>query len=118
MTACLDESVLLCDVIVWEPGWVPLSAPRLPAVHPLNVRVSLSQLYGSAVAASVLCQAVSQVAITRAVLCRDLLILQQLYLRLGDNVSISRGLGRVSPCQCGHWPGAPWKCGSSLQSKS
>nr|XP_023673218.1 nuclear pore complex protein Nup160 [Paramormyrops kingsleyae] len=63
----------------------------ISTVHPLNVRVSLSQLYGSGVAASVLCQAVTQTAITRAVLCRDLLILQQLYLRLGDNVFLGGG---------------------------
>uniref|UniRef100_A0A674CRI1 Nucleoporin 160 n=1 Tax=Salmo trutta TaxID=8032 RepID=A0A674CRI1_SALTR len=46
----------------------------------------LSQLYGSSVAVAVVCQAVCQMAMTRALFCRDLLILQQLYLRLGDNV--------------------------------
>lgn len=53
----------------------------------LRVRISLSQLYGSSVAASLICQAVCQTAMTRTLLCRDLLILQQLYLRIGDNVS-------------------------------
>uniref|UniRef100_A0A8C7N7N6 Nucleoporin 160 n=1 Tax=Oncorhynchus kisutch TaxID=8019 RepID=A0A8C7N7N6_ONCKI len=50
---------------------------------------NLSQLYGSSVAVAVVCQAVCQMAMTRALFCRDLLILQQLYLRLGDNVSSS-----------------------------
>uniref|UniRef100_A0A3B4CKH0 Nucleoporin 160 n=1 Tax=Pygocentrus nattereri TaxID=42514 RepID=A0A3B4CKH0_PYGNA len=63
-----------------------------PAGQSLNVRISLSQLYGSTVAVSVVCQAVCQVALTRALLCRDLLILQHLYLRLGDNVSGAQSL--------------------------
>uniref|UniRef100_A0A8C2HHC3 Nucleoporin 160 n=1 Tax=Cyprinus carpio TaxID=7962 RepID=A0A8C2HHC3_CYPCA len=54
---------------------------------PLRVRISLSQLYGSSVAASLIGQAVCQTAMTRTLLCRDLLILQQLYLRIGNNVS-------------------------------
>ena len=53
----------------------------------LPVRLGLSQLYGSSAAVMVACQAVCQVAMTRALFCRDLLILQKLYLRLGDNVS-------------------------------
>ncbi|CDQ65310.1 unnamed protein product [Oncorhynchus mykiss] len=52
----------------------------------LSWRSSLSQLYGSSVAVAVVCQAVCQMAMTRALFCRDLLILQQLYLRLGDNM--------------------------------
>uniref|UniRef100_A0A673J4E6 Nuclear pore complex protein Nup160-like n=1 Tax=Sinocyclocheilus rhinocerous TaxID=307959 RepID=A0A673J4E6_9TELE len=52
----------------------------------LFMRISLSQLYGSSVAASLICQAVCQIAMTRTLICRDLLILQQLYLRIGDNV--------------------------------
>uniref|UniRef100_A0A9J8D3V8 Nucleoporin 160 n=1 Tax=Cyprinus carpio carpio TaxID=630221 RepID=A0A9J8D3V8_CYPCA len=58
-----------------------------PTGQSLRVRISLSQLYGSSVAASLICQAVCQTAMTRTLLCRDLLILQQLYLRIGDNVS-------------------------------
>ncbi|XP_028842114.1 nuclear pore complex protein Nup160 [Denticeps clupeoides] len=58
----------------------------------LSVRISLSQLYGSSVAVSVVCQAVCQVTMTRALFCRDLLILQQLYLRLGDNVFLGGGV--------------------------
>lgn len=54
----------------------------------LNVRISLSQLYGSSTAVSVVGQAVSHLAMTRAVFCRDLLILQKLYLRFGDNVRL------------------------------
>lgn len=52
----------------------------------LNTRISLSQLYGSSSAVSVVCQAVCHMAMTRALFCRDLLILQKLYLRFGDNV--------------------------------
>lgn len=36
---------------------------------------------------SVVCQAVCHMTMTRALFCRDLLILQKLYLRFGDNVS-------------------------------
>lgn len=50
------------------------------------MRISLSQLYGSSSAVSVVCQAVCHMAMTRALFCRDLLILQKLYLRFGDNV--------------------------------
>ncbi|KAM4618869.1 nuclear pore complex protein Nup160 isoform 2-T2 [Polymixia lowei] len=57
----------------------------------LNVRISLSQLYGSSVAVMVVCQAVCHMAMTRALFCRDLLILQKLYLRLGDNVFLGGG---------------------------
>ncbi|XP_018598836.1 nuclear pore complex protein Nup160 [Scleropages formosus] len=64
---------------------------NIAAGHPLNVRMSLSQLYGSSMATSVVCQAVCQIAMIRAILCRDLLILQQLYLRLGDNVFLGGG---------------------------
>uniref|UniRef100_A0A3Q3JNV8 Nucleoporin 160 n=1 Tax=Monopterus albus TaxID=43700 RepID=A0A3Q3JNV8_MONAL len=52
----------------------------------LNMRISLSQLYNSSSAVSLVCQAVCQMAMTRALFCRDLLILQKLYLRFGDNV--------------------------------
>ncbi|MEE6499176.1 hypothetical protein FKM82_003349 [Ascaphus truei] len=52
--------------------------------QPLNVRMNLSNLYGSATAASVLCQAVSRISTTRFLICRDLLILQHLLLRMGD----------------------------------
>uniref|UniRef100_A0A3B4VQS1 Nucleoporin 160 n=1 Tax=Seriola dumerili TaxID=41447 RepID=A0A3B4VQS1_SERDU len=57
----------------------------------LNVRISLSQLYGSSSAVSVVCQAVAHLAMTRALFCRDLLILQKLYLRFGDNVFLGGG---------------------------
>uniref|UniRef100_A0A668ADZ0 Nucleoporin 160 n=1 Tax=Myripristis murdjan TaxID=586833 RepID=A0A668ADZ0_9TELE len=57
----------------------------------LNVRISLSQLYGSSTAVTVVCQAVCHMAMTRALFCRDLLILQKLYLRLGDNVFLGGG---------------------------
>lgn len=52
----------------------------------LNTRIGLSQLYSSSLSVSLVCQAVAHVAMTRTLLCRDLLILQKLYLRCGDNV--------------------------------
>uniref|UniRef100_A0A8C5C1J5 Nucleoporin 160 n=1 Tax=Gadus morhua TaxID=8049 RepID=A0A8C5C1J5_GADMO len=57
----------------------------------LPVRLGLSQLYSGSVAVMVACQAVCQMAMTRALFCRDLLILQKLYLRLGDNVFLRGG---------------------------
>uniref|UniRef100_A0AAQ5ZZR4 Nucleoporin 160 n=1 Tax=Amphiprion ocellaris TaxID=80972 RepID=A0AAQ5ZZR4_AMPOC len=57
----------------------------------LNTRISLSQLYGSSSAVSLVCQAICHVAMTRALFCRDLLILQKLYLRFGDNVFLGGG---------------------------
>uniref|UniRef100_A0A3B1IPV2 Nucleoporin 160 n=1 Tax=Astyanax mexicanus TaxID=7994 RepID=A0A3B1IPV2_ASTMX len=83
MAALLRELDLETDV---EMGPEP-TAP--PAGQSLSVRISLSQLYGSSVAVSVICQAVCQMALTRALLCRDLLILQHLYLRLGDNMLLA-----------------------------
>ncbi|XP_036390935.1 nuclear pore complex protein Nup160 [Megalops cyprinoides] len=66
--------------------------------QPLNVRMSLSQLYGSSVAVTVVCQATCHLAMIRAQLLRDLLILQQLYLRLGGNVFLGGG-GQLLPLQ-------------------
>uniref|UniRef100_A0A3Q4I347 Nucleoporin 160 n=1 Tax=Neolamprologus brichardi TaxID=32507 RepID=A0A3Q4I347_NEOBR len=57
----------------------------------LNVRIGLSQLYSGSAAVSVVSQAVCHVAMTRALFCRDLLILQKLYLRFGDNVFLGGG---------------------------
>ncbi|XP_062271162.1 nuclear pore complex protein Nup160-like, partial [Scomber scombrus] len=57
----------------------------------LNMRISLSQLYGSSAAVSLVCQAVCHMAMTRVHFCRDLLILQKLYLRFGDNVFLGGG---------------------------
>nr|XP_055048716.1 nuclear pore complex protein Nup160 [Misgurnus anguillicaudatus] len=57
----------------------------------LRVRISLSQLYGSSAAASLICQAVCQTTMTRALLCRDLLVLLQLYRRHGDNIFLPGG---------------------------
>ncbi|XP_042267285.1 nuclear pore complex protein Nup160 isoform X1 [Thunnus maccoyii] len=57
----------------------------------LNMRISLSQLYGSSSAVSLVCQAVCHMAMTRVLFCRDLLILQKLYLRFGDNVFLGGG---------------------------
>uniref|UniRef100_A0A1A7YTS7 Nucleoporin 160kDa n=1 Tax=Iconisemion striatum TaxID=60296 RepID=A0A1A7YTS7_9TELE len=68
-----------------ELGGDGLVAPEL------SVRMSLSQLYSSSCAVSVVCQAVCHMAMTRARFCRDLLILQKLYLRFGDNVFLGGG---------------------------
>uniref|UniRef100_A0A669Q9N8 Nucleoporin 160 n=1 Tax=Phasianus colchicus TaxID=9054 RepID=A0A669Q9N8_PHACC len=54
--------------------------------HPLNMRMNLTQLYGSSTAVSVVCWGVCKIATIRFQICRDLLILQQLLLRLGDPV--------------------------------
>ncbi|XP_075401825.1 nuclear pore complex protein Nup160 [Tenrec ecaudatus] len=54
--------------------------------QPLNVRMNLSQLYGSGTASHVVCRGVCKIASTRFLICRDLLILQQLLVRLGDTV--------------------------------
>ncbi|XP_017292270.1 nuclear pore complex protein Nup160 [Kryptolebias marmoratus] len=62
-----------------------------PVAADLTVRMSLSQLYSSSCAVSVVCQAVCHTAMTRARFCRDLLILQKLYLRFGDNVFLGGG---------------------------
>uniref|UniRef100_H3D8B1 Nucleoporin 160 n=1 Tax=Tetraodon nigroviridis TaxID=99883 RepID=H3D8B1_TETNG len=62
------------------------------AVGPgLNARIHLSQLYGSSSAVSLICQAVCHMSMTRELFCRDLLILQKLYLRFGDNVFLGGG---------------------------
>lgn len=57
-----------------------------PVAADPSVRTSLSQLYSSSCAVSAICQAVCHAAMTRARFCRDLLILQKLYLRFGDDV--------------------------------
>ncbi|XP_069479189.1 nuclear pore complex protein Nup160 [Ambystoma mexicanum] len=62
----------------------------LDPAQPLNVRINISQLFGSGTAAHIVCQAVFQIASTRFMICRDLLILQQLLLKLGDNVFSGR----------------------------
>uniref|UniRef100_A0A3Q3EQK3 Nucleoporin 160 n=1 Tax=Labrus bergylta TaxID=56723 RepID=A0A3Q3EQK3_9LABR len=59
--------------------------------HSLNVRINLSQVMGSSSAVSLVCQAVCHMTMTRALFCRDLLILQKLYLRFGDNVFLGGG---------------------------
>uniref|UniRef100_A0A8C4PML3 Nucleoporin 160 n=1 Tax=Equus asinus asinus TaxID=83772 RepID=A0A8C4PML3_EQUAS len=59
--------------------------------EPLNIRMNLSQLYGSSTAGSIVCRAVCKIASTRFLICRDLLILQQLLMRLGDAVILGAG---------------------------
>lgn len=59
----------------------------LVTAQPLNVRMNLSQLYGSSTAGYIVCRGVYKIASTRFLICRDLLILQQLLTRLGDAVS-------------------------------
>lgn len=69
-----------------------------PAAPHLALRMTLSQLFGSSTAAHVVCGGVAKICTVRFLLCRDLLILQQLLLRLGDPVSTAPGA-----------PGA-WEC--------
>ncbi|KAL0628387.1 Nuclear pore complex protein Nup160 [Plecturocebus cupreus] len=52
----------------------------------LNIRMNLSQLFGSSTAGYIVCRAVHKIASTRFLICRDLLVLQQLLMRLGDAV--------------------------------
>ncbi|NXH18801.1 NU160 protein, partial [Bucco capensis] len=54
-------------------------------------RLKLSQLYGSGSASSVVCWGVCRLATIRFCLCRDLLILQQLLLRLEDPMVLGGG---------------------------
>ncbi|KAM9854925.1 nuclear pore complex protein Nup160 [Aulostomus maculatus] len=82
--------VLLREMDLETDSEVGGDAPIIPG-QTLNMRISLSQLYGSNSAVSLVCQAVSHMAMTRALFCRDLLILQKLYLRFGDNVFLGGG---------------------------
>uniref|UniRef100_A0A8C0FXK2 Nucleoporin 160 n=1 Tax=Chelonoidis abingdonii TaxID=106734 RepID=A0A8C0FXK2_CHEAB len=59
---------------------------EMERAQPLNMRMNLSQLYGSGTAVTVVCRGVCKMATTRFLICRDLLILQQLLLRLGDMI--------------------------------
>ncbi|XP_068117185.1 nuclear pore complex protein Nup160 isoform X2 [Hyperolius riggenbachi] len=59
--------------------------------HPVNVRMNLASLYGSTTAASIVCQAVCKISLTRFMICRDLLILQHLLLRMGHIVFAAPG---------------------------
>lgn len=64
----------------------------------LNARTHLSRLYGSSSAVSLICQAVCHMSMTRVLFCRDLLILQKLYLRCGDNVGPQHSPSRHNVC--------------------
>uniref|UniRef100_A0A8B9YK24 Nucleoporin 160 n=1 Tax=Bos mutus grunniens TaxID=30521 RepID=A0A8B9YK24_BOSMU len=59
--------------------------------QPLNIRMNLSQLYGSSTSGHIVCRSVCKIASTRFLICRDLLILQQLLMRLGDAVILGAG---------------------------
>ncbi|XP_069751270.1 nuclear pore complex protein Nup160 isoform X2 [Narcine bancroftii] len=59
--------------------------------QPLHIRMNMAQFYGSNVAINVVCQAAYHMSMTRFLICRDLLILQQLILHLGDGVSLGAG---------------------------
>ncbi|KAG9475798.1 hypothetical protein GDO78_003943 [Eleutherodactylus coqui] len=52
--------------------------------QPLNVRMNLANLYGSTTAAGIVCQAVCKISLTRFMICRALLLLEQHLLRMGD----------------------------------
>uniref|UniRef100_A0A671XY85 Nucleoporin 160 n=1 Tax=Sparus aurata TaxID=8175 RepID=A0A671XY85_SPAAU len=82
--------VLLRELDLETDSEVGGDGPITPG-QSLNMRISLSQLYGSSSAVSVVCQAVCHMTMTRALFCRDLLILQKLYLRFGDNVFLGGG---------------------------
>lgn len=83
----LSLSGLAADSFTW---WAPNSIFYVTA-QPLNVRMNLSQLYGSSTAGGIVCRGVYKIASTRFLICRDLLILQQLLTRLGDAVSTTCG---------------------------
>ncbi|NXF12677.1 NU160 protein, partial [Smithornis capensis] len=57
----------------------------------LALRMNLSQLFGSGTAAHVVCGGVGKISTVRFLICRDLLILQQLLLRLGDPMILGGG---------------------------
>eukprot|EP00062_Callorhinchus_milii_P024732 gi/632984957/ref/XP_007909410.1/ PREDICTED: nuclear pore complex protein Nup160 isoform X1 [Callorhinchus milii] len=59
--------------------------------QPLPVRMNLAQLFGGSIGVSVLCQAAYHMSSTRFLICRDLLILQQLMLHLGENAVLAGG---------------------------
>lgn len=65
----------------------PFSSTFYVTAQPLNVRMNLYQLCGSSTAGYIVCRGVYKIASTRFLICRDLLILQQLLTRLGDAVS-------------------------------
>ncbi|XP_061631140.1 nuclear pore complex protein Nup160 isoform X2 [Phyllopteryx taeniolatus] len=61
--------------------------PILPGAS-MSVRVSVCQLYSSATAVSLVCQALSHVSTTRMLLCRDMLLLLKICLRHEQPVRI------------------------------
>lgn len=78
------------------------------------MRLNLTQLYGSTTAGSVVCWGVCKVATIRFLICRDLLVLQQLLLRLGDPVSTALGAIALCALNSGIWAPA----GASLPALS
>ncbi|XP_072374893.1 nuclear pore complex protein Nup160 [Scyliorhinus torazame] len=60
-------------------------------VQPLHIRMNMAQFYGSNVAINIVCQAAYHMSMTRFLICRDLLILEQLMLHLGDSVNLGAG---------------------------
>ncbi|GCC20044.1 hypothetical protein chiPu_0021248 [Chiloscyllium punctatum] len=54
-------------------------------VQPLHIRMNMAQFFGSNIAINIVCRAVSHISTTRFLICRDLLILEQLMLHLGDS---------------------------------
>ncbi|NWY07888.1 NU160 protein, partial [Nothoprocta ornata] len=65
--------------------------------QPLLGRMNLAQLLGSSTAAAVVCSGVARMATTRFLVCRDLLVLQQLLLRLGEPALLAGGQLLPSP---------------------
>ncbi|NXC50021.1 NU160 protein, partial [Penelope pileata] len=65
--------------------------PEMERAHPLTTRMNLTQLYGSSTAVGVVCWGVCKMAALRFLICRDLLVLQQLLLRMGDPMVLGGG---------------------------
>ncbi|KAM4874044.1 LOW QUALITY PROTEIN: nuclear pore complex protein Nup160-like [Thomomys bottae] len=59
--------------------------------QPLNVHMNVSQLYGSNTAGHIVYKGVYKITSTRFLICRDLLILQQLLMRIGDAAILGAG---------------------------
>ncbi|XP_048463199.1 nuclear pore complex protein Nup160 isoform X2 [Rhincodon typus] len=60
-------------------------------VQPPHIRMNITQFFGSNVAINIVCQAVYHMSVTRFLICRDLLILEQLMLHLGDSMNLGAG---------------------------
>lgn len=87
----LSLSDLAADSFTYWAILPPFNSTFYVTAQPLNVRMNLYQLCGSSTAGYIVCRGVYKIASTRFLICRDLLILQQLLTRLGDAVSTTCG---------------------------